>query len=356
MKLQGNLGLIAVAVILLSTAALTIYLAMPREEPFTGPGVNFTEITLSSVEVKFLGWVVEYDALSASDFAQHVAAFTWVSPTGLYIDETGTLGGDVPADVVKSARDGGVLVLPLVANRNFDRQTAHKILTEAETRDSVIGQLESFLAQGGYDGINIDFEDVPEGDRDGLTQFMGLLASRLRSKGKLVTIDVPAKTYDATIGWAGAYDYGALGDVCDLVIIMAYDYHWSSGPAGAVSPLDWFEDVVRYASSVIPASRLMIGMPFYGYDWPTGGTASGVTFDEALQMSAEMNRTIRFDEATGEYTFTYVRDNTRREVWFQGAKSVELRLQILKNHGLDQAAAWRIGQEDPRTWEVIRRG
>jgi len=356
MKLQGNLGLITVGVILLLTTALTLYLAMPKEEPSTGRGVNFTEITLSSLEVKFLGWVVEYDPLSASDFAEHVGAFTWVSPTGLYIDESGTLGGDVAADVVRTARDAGVLLLPLVANRNFDRQTAHKILTEAETRDSVISQLESFIDQGGYDGINIDFEDVPEGDRDGLTQFMGLLASRLRSKGKLVTIDVPAKTYDATTGWAGAYDYGALGDICDLVIVMAYDYHWSGGPAGAISPLGWFEDVVRYASSVIPASRLMIGMPFYGYDWPTGGTASGLTFDEALEISTEMNRTIRFDEASGEYTFTYIKDNTRREVWFQGAQSIELRIQILKNHGVDQVAAWRIGQEDPRTWEVIGPG
>lgn len=352
---RDNLGLIAVGVILLCTAALTIYLATPREEPSTG-GVNFTEVTLSSFEVKFLGWVVEYSNLSASDFAEHASAFTWVSPTGLYIDQNGDLGGAIAANVVSTAKDNGVLVLPLVANKDFDSQTVHKILVDAETRDSVINQLDSFIKQGGYDGINIDFEGVPEGDRDALTQFMGLLASRLRPEGKLVTIDAAAKTYDATTGWAGAYDYKALGGVCDLVIIMAYDYHWSGGPAGAVSPLDWFNYVVSYASSVIPASRLVIGMPFYGYDWPTGGTASGVTFSEALKISTQLNRTIRFDQASGEYTFTYVKDGIGREVWFQGAMSTELRIQIVKNHGIDQVAAWSIGAEDPRTWEVIRRG
>lgn len=356
MKLQDNLGLIAVGIMLLSATALVVYLSMPREEPQVGEGVNFTDVTLSSIEVKFLGWVVEYDAFSGSDFAEHAGAFTWVSPTGLYIDESGRLGGEVASGILEPARRNGVLVLPLVANKDFNRQIAHRVLAEAEVRDSVIDQIDRLMEQGGYDGVNIDFEDVPEGDRDKLSQFMALLAGRLRPKGKLVTIDVPAKTYDATIGWAGAFDYRALGAACDLVIIMAYDYHWSGGPSGPISPLDWFEDVVKYASSVIPADKLVIGIPFYGYDWPAGGTASGLTFGRALEISMETNRSVRFDGSSGEYTFNYLRDGVRREVWFQGAKSTELRLQIVRGHGLDQVAAWRVGQEDPRTWEVITRG
>ncbi|HYA21740.1 MAG TPA: glycosyl hydrolase family 18 protein, partial [Thermoproteota archaeon] len=291
---------------------------------------------------------------SVSDFSNHADAFTWVSPTGLYVDAEYKLGG-TPAEVEPTARNESVMVLPLIANRDFDRTIVHGILSDAQARDSVIDQIDRFVESGGYDGVNIDFEDVPEGDRDLLTQFMQLLANRLRPKGKLITMDVPAKTSDTTIGWAGPYDYEALGRTCDLVILMVYDYHWSGGAPGAVSPLDWFEDVLRYSTSVIPTNKLMIGIPFYGYDWPSGGTASGVSFQQALGIAAQAGKPVRFSNGSGEYTFSYSKDGVNHEVWFQGAKSTELRLQVMERYGLNQVAAWCIGQEDPRTWEVIAR-
>jgi spore germination protein len=332
----------------------TLYLSMPREEPVAGNGVNFTEVRLSEFQVRFLGWVVDYDPFSVTDFSNHANSFTWVSPTGLYIDEEYKLGGS-PAQVQLAAKNESVIVLPLVANKDFNRAVVDRILSDAQTRDSVIDQIDRFVDGGGYDGINIDFEDVPEGDRDLLTQFMQLLADRLQPKGRLVTIDVPAKTSDTTIGWAGPFDYRALGRICDLVILMAYDYHWSGGSPGAVSPLDWFEDVIMYSSIAIPTNKLVIGIPFYGYDWPSGGTASGVSFQQALDIATQMNKPVRFVNGSGEYTFTYSKDGVNHEVWFQGAKSTELRLQVMQKYGLDQVAAWCIGQEDPRTWEVVAR-
>lgn len=354
MRRSDNMTLALVGGLSLIVIVVTLYLSMPREEPVSGIGVNFTEVQLSEFRVKFLGWVVDYDPFSVSDFSSHADAFTWVSPTGLYIDEEYKLGGS-PAEVQLTARNESVMVLPLVANKDFNRAVVHRVLSDTQVRDSVIDQIDRFVGGGGYDGINIDFEDVPEGDRDLLTQFMQLLADRLEPKGKLVTIDVPAKTSDTTIGWAGPFDYRALGRICDLVILMVYDYHWSGGTPGAISPLDWFEDVIRYSSLVIPASKLVIGIPFYGYDWPSGGTASGVSFRQALDIAAQVKRPVRFSNGSGEYTFTYSKDGVNHEVWFQGAKSTELRLQVMQRYGLDQVAAWCIGQEDPRTWEVVAR-
>jgi len=355
MKISENLDLLAVGAIFLIACGWTLMLMMPREEQFEGQSFDFSAVQLSRVQVRFLGWVVEYDQASASDFSSNAAAFTWVSPTGMFIDEDGKLQGRMPGGISQAARNNGVLNLPLVANRNFNRQIAHKVLTDAETRSSVIDQLTRFIQDGEYDGVNIDFEDVPESDRDHLTDFMRLLADRLRPEGKLTTIDVPAKTYDATTGWAGAFDYRALGEICDLVIIMVYDYHWSTSGPGPISPLGWFEDVVKYSTSVIPKEKLVIGIPFYGYDWPAGGSATGLSFSQALAIAESVARPIAFDENSGEYTFAYSRGGVRREVWFQGAKSTELRLQLLGRYGLNQVAAWRIGQEDPRTWEVIGR-
>ncbi len=354
MRRPANTTLALLVGVSLIVIVVTLYLTMPRQEPVSGPGVNFTQVNLSEYRVRFLGWVVDYDPFSVTDFSNHSGAFTWVSPTGLYVDEEYKLGG-APADVTSTARNESVMILPLIANKNFDRSIVHGILSDTGVRDSVVDQIDRFVKAGGYDGVNIDFEDVPEGDRDLLTRFMQLLTERLRPEGELVTIDVPAKTSDTTIGWAGPYDYQALGQTCDLVILMVYDYHWSGGTPGAVSPLDWFEDVLRYSSSVIPASRLVVGIPFYGYDWPSGGTASGVSFQQALGTAEQVGKPVRFSNASGEYTFSYSKGGVDHEVWFQGAKSTELRLQVMQRYGLDQVAAWCIGQEDPRTWEVIVR-
>ena len=104
------------------------------------------------------------------------------------------------------------------------------------------------------------------------------LASILHSHGKIVTIDVSGKTWDDTSGWGGAWDYRALGEACDYVCIMCYDYHWSGSEAGPIGPLGWLRKVVKYALSTIPREKIVIGIPFYGYRW-LGRNGVGLTFD-----------------------------------------------------------------------------
>ncbi|MEM2930238.1 MAG: glycosyl hydrolase family 18 protein, partial [Thermoproteota archaeon] len=197
-------------------------------------------------------------------------------------------------------------------------------------------------------GVNIDYENIPPEDRNALNSYMWELASILHFHGKIVTIDVSGKTWDDTSGWGGAWDYRALGEACDYVCIMCYDYHWSGSEAGPIGPLGWLNEVVKYALSAIPREKIIIGIPFYGYRW-LGRNGVGLTFKQALETAKNVETDVFFSEEDAEYRFSY----GSYEVWFQGAKSVELKVSTVLSHGVDKIAAWRVGQEDPRTWEVI---
>ncbi|MGB9805489.1 MAG: glycosyl hydrolase family 18 protein [Thermoproteota archaeon] len=341
----------AITLIFVFSSVLLIMRSNERKEISKNLTAYFSNIKLSSYDVRFLGWLIENDEASLSSFKNNSKSITWVSPTSSYITKGGIFIGKVSNSVVELARTSNTLVIPLVANEGFSKDIAHEFLTDPKIRDEVLSNLTNFVVNGKYDGINIDFEGVDPSDREALTDFMRLLSAKFHEHSKIVSIDVPAKTYDSREGWSGAYDYKALGNYCDYVVLMVYDYHWSGSSPGPISPLDWLKNVLNYATSVIPKEKIVVGIPFYGYDW-SGGRGSGVTFSEAINLAISTNAKVYFDETSGEYYFKV----QGHEVWFQGAKSTELRLNIIvHDYNITNIAAWRLGAEDPRTWEVIQR-
>lgn len=344
---------VIVAIMLIFTlfSALLIMKTNESKEISQNLTTYFSNVKLNSYDVKFLGWLIENDEASLSSFKNNSKSITWISPTSSYITRGGVFVGKVSNSVVEFAKTNNVLLIPLVANEGFSKDVAHEFLTNPKVRDEVLSNLTNFVVKNNYDGINIDFEGVDPSDREALTDFMGLLSIRLHEHSKIVSIDVPAKTYDSKEGWSGAYDYKALGNYCDYVVLMVYDYHWSGSSPGPISPLDWLRDVLNYATSVIPKEKIIVGIPFYGYDW-SGGRGSGITFSEAINLAIRTNSKVYFDGDSGEYYFK----SQGHEVWFQGAKSTELRLNIIvHNYNITNIAAWRLGAEDPKTWKVIQR-
>lgn len=309
----------------------------------------FKTVPLEKLEVKFFGWVT-LDDESINSFLANADKFTWVSPTGSIVNEHGVFTARVDSRIVEAARRSNVSIVPLVANSGFDRSLAHRILTDPEVRRRTIEEIVSFVVENNFSGINIDYENIPPEDRGALNSYMRELASILHSHGKIATIDVSGKTWDDTSGWGGAWDYRALSEVCDYVCIMCYDYHWSGSEAGPIGPLGWLREVVEYALSTIPKEKIVIGIPFYGYRW-LGRNGVGLTFKQALETARSVDTEVFFSEEDAEYHYSY----SSYEVWFQGAKSVELKASAVLSHGIEKIAAWRVGQEDPRVWEVISR-
>ena len=104
---------------------------------------------------------------------------------------------------------------------------------------------------------------------------------------------------------------------------MAYDQHYSGGPAGPIADLAWVNDVVTYAKTQIPTGKIILGVPLYGYDW-AGGRGTPVSWLQAFQLSRQYGVKPRFDGASQSPWFAYTDVAGRRHVvWFENGPSAQ---------------------------------
>ncbi|MGI6487272.1 MAG: glycosyl hydrolase family 18 protein, partial [Syntrophothermaceae bacterium] len=121
----------------------------------------------------------------------------------------------------------------------FNREQLSVLLNSPGNRKNLITNLKKVVKEHNFDGVNIDFEMIAPEDKDSFTGFLKELKAGL-GWDKTVSVAVFART--GKENWPTPYDYKALGQVCDLVVIMAYDYSYNQ--AGPVAPLDWCGQVV----------------------------------------------------------------------------------------------------------------
>jgi len=248
----------------------------------------------------------------------------------------------------------GIAILPLVANKGFSREIAHAVLSDPAKRTKVINQLLDVVQEWRSPGINIDIENVEAADRERLNLFMEELCRTFHGKGLAVTIDVPAKTRDAPESyWAGAFDYRFLGRHCDLVLLMCYDEHWSSGKPGPIASKPWVRKCLEYATSVIPRHKVVLGVPFYGYDWPEEGRAKAYTTKGVTELAAEKKPKLRWDNTAKYHWFRYKDDTGRREVWYEDPSSLAHKIALAQEFDVAGISIWRLGDEDPEYWNLL---
>jgi spore germination protein YaaH len=249
----------------------------------------------------------------------------------------------------------GGLLIPTVqnlVNDSFDGNAAAAMLANATAREAHATALAQLAIANGFDGIDVDYERVPTASRANFTTFVGSLAAKLHAANKKLSVTVYAKASDKE-NWngPGSQDWIAIGGAADSVKIMAYDYHWSTSAAGAITPLDWLDQVAAYAESTMAGSKIMMGLPWYGYDWPSSGSAATASFASSHQTIIANNATVQRDAASGEPYFSY----SGHTVYFQDAAGYAKKLDLLKQKhaGIGGFAHWAAGQEDPDIWKVI---
>lgn len=292
--------------------------------------------------------------LRQASLLDYVATFLYA------VDANGRISGTPSKKAMDAAKSGRVRTLALVHNlapSGFDGKRAHALLQNTNSRAKAISDILDILQRGEYRGVNVDIENVYPSDRERLTAFMTELAARLRPRGYLVTISVPAKTADhAASTWVGAFDYYALGRICDSVMLMTYDEHaWTSGP-GPVASHGWVEKVVKYAITQIPRSKILLGIPAYGYDWNLAtGRVTALSYTQAMNRTRKLGIAPLWDATSKSPYFKYVENGARHEVWFESSHSVSPKLDLVNKYDLGGIAIWKLGYEDEAFWDVIRK-
>ena len=146
-------------------------------------------------------------------------------------------------------------------------------------RGKFIGQVLEFCTANGYDGVDIDWEFVEgPGQRADFVVFMKELSAGLRGldPSLLLTMAAPAGDY-----YGQWIDYAAVVPNLDFISVMTYDYHgeWydHAGPNAPLyscgqDPCGSMDESYRYVRSRgVPNGKLLLGIPFYGRYFETGG-------------------------------------------------------------------------------------
>lgn len=312
---------------------------------------------LSQGEKEVLGFYVNWDTPGIESYpslTKNARNIDMVSPFWYTITASGNLENKFnghQANVVNYSRQQGQLILPLINND----KTNSAMLTNPTIRSKAVENIVALVQRNNYDGVNIDFEFIPSWTKDNFTIFIRELSQKLRARGKMVTISVFPKVgvpHDLN----GAYDYRALAPYIDRMVIMTYDNHWSTGPAGPVAPLPWVEDNIVYALREMPASKILLGIANYGYDWPVGGgRGQDIAAKKAIELAERKGARVQWDSKSSVPFFYY--NNSKGEkhvVWFESSYSLDYKLQLVNKYNLQGVAIWRLGNEEDRFWDIIQ--
>lgn len=296
-------------------------------------------------------WIPPWEAAALASVQTQASRIHESNPVWYNLDANGGIvtnwNGENPT--WRAAMTGTAIVPTLqnYVNGRWDGALVASLISTPAGREAHAERIAQLVRSKAYDGIDIDYESMPTTSRANLSAFVATLADKLHASGKRLSFVVHAKTSDRQ-NWngPGAQDWVAIGAAADSVKIMAYDYHWSTSEAGAITPLDWLEQVTAYAVSVIPPSKVMVGLPWYGYDWQ-GTAGKTVKYAQAMDLARANNATITRD-VNGEATFTY----SGRTVYFQDAQAYRAKIDriVQKFPHIGGFAHWAAGSEDPAMW------
>jgi len=297
-----------------------------------------------------IGFYVPGDDASIASLRRHSAGLDWVVPAIIAVggpQHVVTVTPDAAFDRLIAAARHAPKVLPMVQNfagDDWDGVGAAALFRDSVATRRLAAKLSAGVARGQRAGLVLDFESLPDGSLDDYLRFVATIRAALPA-GSTLAVTAPAG--DA------AWPLGRLARVCDRVIVMAYDEHWESGPAGPIASQPWFVHEVDAALAQVGRDKLVVALGSYAYDWHgAGGTggADALSIEDAWLAAHDSGATPMFDRGSGNAGFAYDEDGQRHTVWMLDAATSWNQLDALKRLGIDDVALWRLGSEDPGFW------
>ncbi|NTU67159.1 MAG: hypothetical protein HGB08_04535 [Candidatus Moranbacteria bacterium] len=330
------------------------------------------------------GWIPYWakDAGAAS-LDSGLQLFSEINPFAFGVDGSGRLidkagiGKSPWPELFKKARQENVRVVPTILWG--DAEAMHKIFSDQALLEKHVETINAMLQKYDFPGADIDYEGKDIADKDGFSSFLQKLHEKLQTENKTLNCTVEARTQDAVPdGFTGiramsfANDPKALNDYCDTVRIMAYDQVFQvyrsnkfdipgGTPEAPNADNRWVEEVAGYFLKYIPAEKLSLGIPTYGWEFQVTKTDNGhhyervrsVTYPQAIQEAKAASATPVRTEG-GELSFTYRTADGEHVVTFEDADSISGKIDIAKKIGLGGISIFKIdGETDPEMFKIL---
>lgn len=253
-----------------------------------------------------------------------------------------------------------MLLSTLREDGSFSSEKADQLISSTEQQDRLIAAVLQEMRNRGFVAIDVDFEYVEPALREGYAAFISRLQAALAPEGYEVFVSLAPKTSANQPGLLyGAHDYRLLGEAADRSLLMTYEWGYRFSMPMAVAPINRVREVVAYAVTEIEPSKIFLGLPNYGYDWPLpyveGETeARSLPNTEAMDLAARYGAEIFFDERAQSPYFRYRDENgIEHEVWFEDVRSIRAKLELASEYGLGGVSVWNMMRYYPGIWSVI---
>lgn len=288
---------------------------------------------------------------SINSYLEGTKGITTIAPTWYSITSNeGDLSSLATKAFVDNMHSKGLEVWPLIDdfNTTIDGMTLY---SNKNAREKIISTLISDALKYGYDGINLDCEKVTKEVAKHYLQFVREMSVECRKNNLVLSADnyKPAS-------FNAFYDLAEQAEFLDYIIIMGYDEHYAGSDSGSVASIGFVEEGIKGGLEKVAKEKLINAIPFYTRIWTvseTGTTSVAVGMDNAINHLNTNGAPAVWDEVSGQYFGSYEKDGAVVKVWLEEDKSVEKKMQLIKQYGLAGVAHWKLGLEKNSVWDVI---
>lgn len=276
----------------------------------------------------------------------------------------GTLKAPATGGIPQVAKQTGAALMLVVSNLeggSFNGELARDIFQSIAVQDLLFENiLKEVRRLGNVKDIHFDFEHLPRDQKQAYNNFLRRAVQKFHAEGLTVSTALAPKTSASQAGpWNAAHDYRAHGEIVDFVLLMTYEWGYAAGPPMAISPIRQVEQVLQYALTEIPASKILMGQNLYGYDWtlpfvPGGQQATAISPQLAIEIAKKYNAAIQYDVIAQAPFFEYYDEQGKQHmVWFEDARSIEAKLNLVKRLNIRGVGYWKLGLPFPQNWLLI---
>ncbi len=272
-------------------------------------------------------------------------------------------------EIYDNAKDDGAEYIEWAHNNNYQvwamfsnnslKDTTSQILNDYEKREAMIENLMDLVEEYNLDGVNVDFENMNESDKDVYSRFLIELAPRLKKIGKTLSVDVTAP--DGSETWSLCFDRNTIANVADYIVFMAYDqYGTSSNKAGTTAGYNWVEANIKkfLGQEDVDPEKIILGIPLYMRLWEEedDGTAKPevVNMRDMFDVLPE-NQVATWDEELKQYYVEYEEDGKKYKMWVENEKSVGEKINLANQYNLAGIAFWEKDREtNDEFWTFVK--
>ncbi len=287
---------------------------------------------------------------------------TYLSPFAYVIKEDGGLQTIDDSPAINAAESNNVT--PMMSITNFTitsrgENLAHVVLNNPVTVNKLQTNILNIMKLKGYEGLNIDFENVLPEDRIAYNNFLRSTVEKLHREGYFVSTALAPKISKEQKGLLyEAHDYEEHGKIADFVILMTYEWGYRTGPPQAISPINEMRKVLNYAITAIPRNKILMGFQIYARDWVIphrdGQVAETLSMQGAIARAVKYNVVIRYDYVSQSPFYHYTDEEGKaHEVWFEDARSAQSKFDLVKEYDLRGISYWTLGYPFPQNWVLL---